>query len=139
MNTISYLVPARFLALVSQLVIAIMILLSRNANVENSLTASFTTDEYKQVDVELFIALSLTLVLIIWEFLGFISGTTMFINFQSLLSTIAHVCGLVASIYFVFEVWPVSWYWYIFGFCNVIPALTEFIYILQVHCFHRGF
>ncbi|KAI2649665.1 Transmembrane protein 107 [Labeo rohita] len=48
-----------------------------------------------------------------------------------------HASGSVALLFFLFEQWTCSIYWWIFGFCSVIPALYEMILFVVVFGFKK--
>ncbi|KAL8597082.1 hypothetical protein ACOMHN_057571 [Nucella lapillus] len=132
------LVPARFLTIIAHLVIVIVIFWSRDENVRTCLPENYSTTEYDDKDLQLFIGLVVTLGLFLLELIGFMGGLTMFFPFQSLLSTTAHSGATVALAYFLFDTWPCHWYWYIFGFCSAFPAFTEIISIVGILFFKKG-
>lgn len=84
------------------------------------------------------IGLSVTFGLFLIELFGFMGGITMFMPFQSLLSTVAHAGASVALSYFLFDSWPCDWYWWVFGFCSAFPAFTEIITMIGVGFFRKG-
>ena len=59
------------------------------------------------------------------EFLGFLSGLSMFAPSVVLLSIAAHSSASVALAYFCLDVWSCDLYWWIFGLCSALPALAE--------------
>ncbi|XP_047016407.1 transmembrane protein 107 like isoform X3 [Ictalurus punctatus] len=85
MWAISSLVPARFLTLITHLVIVITIFWSRENSVKACLPLTYTVEEYNIEDVRLVVALSVTLGLFAIELAGFFSGASMFNNNQGLL------------------------------------------------------
>uniref|UniRef100_A0A0L8H1K1 Transmembrane protein 107 n=2 Tax=Octopus bimaculoides TaxID=37653 RepID=A0A0L8H1K1_OCTBM len=52
MNRLSYVIPARFLILVAHFVTVVMITLSRERNVMQSLPLSYTPEEYSSKQTE---------------------------------------------------------------------------------------
>ncbi|KAL7864943.1 hypothetical protein AOLI_G00163630 [Acnodon oligacanthus] len=132
MPAISGLVPARFLTLTAHLVIVITIFWSRENNVKACLPLDYTNEEYRVEDTRLVVALSVSLGLFAVELAGFFSGASMFNNNQGLLSTACHASGSVALLFWLFEQWTCSIYWWIFGFCSVVPALYEMILLFAV-------
>ncbi|XP_052820733.1 transmembrane protein 107-like isoform X2 [Mya arenaria] len=125
------LVPARFLTIISHLVLVIVIFWSRKPNIESCLPRSYTQAEYDEKDLQMIIALSVSLGLFAIELIGFLGGLTMFSSFQALLSTSAHAGAFVALSFYLFEIWPCSWYWYIFGLCSAFPGVTEVFAIIS--------
>ncbi|XP_076874619.1 transmembrane protein 107 like [Brachyhypopomus gauderio] len=132
MLRMSSLVPARFLTLLAHLVTVMSVFWSRENNVRACLPLGYTVEEYNTEDTRLVVALSVTLGMFAVELAGFFSGASMFNNNQGLLSTACHVCGSVVLIFFLFEQWTCSIYWWIFGFCSVLPALYEIILLIAV-------
>ncbi|RXN11750.1 transmembrane protein 107 isoform X1 [Labeo rohita] len=132
MSVINSLVPARFLTLIAHLVIVIIIFWSRKNSVSACLPLNYTDEEYS-----LIVGLSVTLGLFAVELVGFLCGVSMFNNNQALLSIACHASGSVALLFFLFEQWTCSIYWWIFGFCSVIPALYEMILFVVVFGFKK--
>jgi len=133
------LVPARFLTLIAHLILTIVILWTRDDNIKMCLPDDYTSEQYDEKDLEMLIAYSVTLGLFLVELIGFMGGITMFMNFQGLLSTVAHSSAAIALSYFLFDQWPCQWYWYIFGFCSAFPAVIEVVYMVGILCFRKGY
>ncbi|XP_066578556.1 transmembrane protein 107 isoform X3 [Amia ocellicauda] len=132
MRAVSSLVPARFLTLTAHLVIVITIFWSRENNVLACLPLDTTPEEYNSRDTELVVALSVTLGLFAIELAGFLSGVSMFNSSQGLLSTAAHASAAVSLLFFLFEQWNCSLYWWIFAFCSALPAFVEVVLFIAV-------
>ncbi|WAR15330.1 TM107-like protein [Mya arenaria] len=113
------LVPARFLTIISHLVLVIVIFWSRKPNIESCLPRSYTQAEYDEKDLQMIIALSVSLGLFAIELIGFLGATS------------AHAGAFVALSFYLFEIWPCSWYWYIFGLCSAFPGVTEVFAIIS--------
>ncbi|KAL1137776.1 hypothetical protein AAG570_009472 [Ranatra chinensis] len=126
------LVPARFLILLANLIILILALWSRDGNVTVSLPFEFEEEEYRNVDQELTVALSLGIVLISTELIGFLSGLSMFKPSINLLSIFSHGFASFVLAQWLIHPWPLSTYWIIFGSCFVLPFITEIITIAKV-------
>ncbi|XP_060564166.1 transmembrane protein 107-like isoform X2 [Ruditapes philippinarum] len=124
-------VPARFLTIISHLVLVIVIFWSRRPNIESCLPRTYTQAEYDKKDLEMIIGLSVALGLFAIELVGFFGGLTMFTSLQCLLSTAVHGGAFVALTFFLFEIWPCDWYWYIFGVCSALPGVTEVFSIIS--------
>ncbi|XP_065425215.1 transmembrane protein 107 isoform X8 [Chrysemys picta bellii] len=137
MALVSGLVPARFLTLTAHLVIVITIFWSRDNNVLASLPLQYSQQQYQRQDVELVVALSVTLGLFAVELSGFLSGVSMFNHTQSLLSIGAHTAAAVALLFFLFDQWDSSLYWWIFAFCSALPAAFEILLFVSVFGFKR--
>ncbi|KAH3783760.1 transmembrane protein 107-like isoform X2 [Dreissena polymorpha] len=125
------LVPARFLTIISHLVLIIIIFWSRGPNIESCLPRTYTQAQYDEKDLQLIIGLSVALGLFAIELVGFLGGLTMFSSSQALISTATHAGAFVALTFFLFELWPCDDYWYIFGFCSALPGVTEIISIIH--------
>ncbi|XP_042327038.1 transmembrane protein 107 isoform X1 [Sceloporus undulatus] len=149
MPLVNGLVPSRFLTLTAHLVIVITIFWSRflipgqciadrsvflfqDNNVRASLPLQCTQEEYEDRDMEMVVALSVTLGLFAVELAGFLSGVSMFNNVQSLLSLAAHCSASICLSFFVFERWETVTYWYIMGFCSALPAAVEVLLFISV-------
>ncbi|XP_048689819.1 aurora kinase C isoform X2 [Caretta caretta] len=130
MALVSGLVPARFLTLTAHLVLVISLFCSRDNNVLASLPLQYSQQQYQRQDLELVVALSVTLGLFAVELAGFLSGVSMFNNTQSLLSLAAHCSASICLSFFILERWESATYWYILAFCrmaykeNVTPGTS---------------
>ncbi|XP_071840390.1 transmembrane protein 107-like [Apostichopus japonicus] len=129
---VTSLVPARFLCLMSHLIITITLLWSRDGNVRSCIPENYTQAQYSSVDTGLLIGLILMIVFIMIEVIGFISGVSMFIHPAALISTGAHAGASIALSYFLFEEWPCYLFWWIFSFCSVIPAIVEIVLLISI-------
>ncbi|XP_060564164.1 transmembrane protein 107-like isoform X1 [Ruditapes philippinarum] len=127
-------VPARFLTIISHLVLVIVIFWSRRPNIESCLPRTYTQAEYDKKDLEMIIGLSVALGLFAIELVGFFGGLTMFTSLQCLLSISAHSGASVALSYYIWREWPCERFWYIFAFCNATPAFTELLTMGIILC-----
>ncbi|XP_044856044.1 transmembrane protein 107 isoform X1 [Mauremys mutica] len=137
MVLVSGLVPARFLTLTAHLVIVITIFWSRDKNVLASLPLQYSPQQYQRQDLELVVALAVTLGLFAVELAGFLAGVSMFNKTQSLLSIGAHTAAAVALLFFLFDQWDSSLYWGIFALCSALPAAFEILLFVSVFGFKR--
>lgn len=129
---ISNLIPARFLTIISHFVMVTTILWARDENVKACLPWTYTEEEYNRKDNQLIIGLSLAIVFVGIELIGFLSGISMFFPSQSLLSLIAHSSATIALAYFITDTWDCDLYWWIFGFCSALPVCSEIILLFGV-------
>lgn len=132
MLAVSSLVPARFLTIIAHLVIVITIFWSRENNVKACLPLEYTKEQYDDEDKKLVVGLAVTLGLFAIELAGFFSGVSMFNCSQGLLSTGVHASASVALLFFLFEQWECSIYWWILAICSVLPALVEIFLFIAV-------
>ncbi|XP_068249645.1 transmembrane protein 107-like [Palaemon carinicauda] len=126
------LIPARFLTLVSHLVLLINILLARDENVKACLPHEYSQTEYNKRDAELLGGVIAGIALIAIEFIGFITGVSMFTGLASLISILCHSGASVSLAYMVIDVWDCRMYWWVFGLTSVIPTLIELAVITSV-------
>merc|ERR1712013_572438 len=91
----SGLVPARFLTLISHLVLTLTVLMAREDNVLACLPLDYTELEFSRKDTELAAGLGVAIGLMAIEVIGFLSGLSMFSPIQSLLSIALHACATV--------------------------------------------
>ncbi|XP_052225734.1 transmembrane protein 107-like isoform X1 [Dreissena polymorpha] len=131
------LVPARFLTIISHLVLIIIIFWSRGPNIESCLPRTYTQAQYDEKDLQLIIGLSVALGLFAIELVGFLGGLTMFSSSQALISIAAHCGASVALAYYIIREWPCDRFWYIFGFSNAFPAFSELVTMALLLCCGR--
>ncbi|XP_034554190.1 transmembrane protein 107 isoform X1 [Notolabrus celidotus] len=132
MSAVSSLIPARFLTIISHLVIVITIFWSRENNVKACLPLDFTPEQYENEDRKLVVALAVTIGLFAVELAGFFSGVSMFNCSQGLLSTGVHASASVSLLFFLFEQWECDIYWWILAVCSVLPAFVEILLFIAV-------
>uniref|UniRef100_A0A3B4BFY3 Transmembrane protein 107 n=1 Tax=Periophthalmus magnuspinnatus TaxID=409849 RepID=A0A3B4BFY3_9GOBI len=133
MSAVSSLVPARFLTIIAHLVIVITIFWSRDSNVKACLPLEYTQEQYEEEDKKLVVGLSVTLGLFAIELAGFFSGVSMFNCSQGLLSIGVHASASVALLFYLFEQWECSVYWWILAICSPGYAL-QCICLLVIFC-----
>ena len=122
----------RFMTMIAHLILCVSVLLSRDANVKACLPFDYSEDDYSRKDTELAAGLSVAIALLFIEYLGFLSGLTMFSSSVALLSIITHATASVAMGYFALDVWDCNLYWWIFSFCSALPALVEIFVMIGV-------
>uniref|UniRef100_A0A672S6P4 Transmembrane protein 107 n=1 Tax=Sinocyclocheilus grahami TaxID=75366 RepID=A0A672S6P4_SINGR len=118
MSVVNSQVPARFLTLVAHLVIVIIIFWSRENSVRACLPLDYTNEEYRLEDTRY--DAEVTPLLFLKDILGFLMTTE-----SQDLAIGCHASGSVALLFFLFEQWTCSIYWWIFGFCRVIFTGTN--------------
>ena len=120
--------------MIAHLILCVTVLLSPDANVLACLPFDHTKDDldYSRRHIELTAGLSVAIGLLCIEFVGFLSGLTMFSSSVALLSIITHATASVAMGYFALDVWDCNLYWWIFSFCSALPALVEIFVMIGV-------
>ncbi|KAK2184090.1 hypothetical protein NP493_283g04012 [Ridgeia piscesae] len=129
------LVPARFLTLVSHLIITIVIFMNLDENVTACLPLDHTSADYDFNTNLLMVGLILTLVFLGIEFVCFLSGISMFMPIQCLISTFAHAGASIALSYFIVDVWKCYNYYYVFAICSAFPVFTELVVVVGAMVF----
>ncbi|XP_075868943.1 transmembrane protein 107 like [Nelusetta ayraudi] len=132
MSAVDSLVPARFLTIISHFVIVVTIFWSRDNNIKSSLPLEYTQEQYDNEDRNLVVALAITIGMFAIELAGFFSGVSMFNCSQGLLSIGVHASASVALLFFLFEQWDCTIYWWILAICSVLPALVEILLFVAV-------
>ncbi|GAB1608217.1 transmembrane protein 107-like [Argonauta hians] len=138
MQRLSVIIPVRFLLLVSHFITVVMVMLSKDNNIIPSLPVPYTPEEYDSKRTQLTVALGLSFGMLAIEFLGFFSGSSMFSVSQSTFSALFHGFGAVFSSLFIVQSGQMHFYWYIFAVFCTLPAITELVTVIGVHCFHKG-
>eukprot|EP00090_Calanus_glacialis_P020264 TRINITY_DN31182_c0_g1_i1.p1 TRINITY_DN31182_c0_g1~~TRINITY_DN31182_c0_g1_i1.p1 ORF type:complete len:140 (-),score=35.89 TRINITY_DN31182_c0_g1_i1:75-494(-) len=128
----SGLVPARFLTLISHLVLTLTVLMAREDNVLACLPLDHTQVEFARKDTELAAGLGVAIGLMAIEMVGFLSGLSMFSPVQSLLSIALHASATVSMAYLILDVWDCGLFWWIFGLCSCFPAVVELTIMVGV-------
>ncbi|XP_063232914.1 transmembrane protein 107-like isoform X1 [Bacillus rossius redtenbacheri] len=134
----SGLIPARFLSLISHLVITILLLWSRDENVKSSLPLEYSVIEYAARDYQMTVGLCVALALIGLELVTFLFGVTMFMPTTSTIlnsrctvcdlddvAVLCHSSGSVLLSHFLFDAWNCRLYWWVFALCSVLPAAVD--------------
>ena len=119
--------------MIAHLVLAITLLISRDENVRACLPLEHTRSDFDRKDVELATGLGAGIGLLVIEFMGFLSGLSMFgAPSITLISITTHATASVALAYFALDVWDCDLYWWIFGSCSALPALLEIFLMIGV-------
>lgn len=127
-TTIMYMtaaVPARFLILVSHLVLTIIVVLARDNNIVSCMRINYSEMEYASLDIQVIVATAMSFGLFFLEFAAFIWAFSVTQQWQNLFSVLCHCAGTITLAFYLFDQWCCSRYWYVFGFCCIPPALTE--------------
>ncbi|CAH8861533.1 unnamed protein product [Trichobilharzia szidati] len=105
-----------------------MLVLNNNLNFSQGrkslrygLLYSQLADEY----FEYIISFSLSVIFVMLELCGFLSGATMFKNIQNIISISCHFSGTILTAHFIIRSWKIGCYWYGFGFTVCFPLLLE--------------
>ncbi|GMH39412.1 hypothetical protein BSKO_07310 [Bryopsis sp. KO-2023] len=121
--------PARFLTTVAHLVTVIAVLDGREYFVARSMGANGSYGkENKQLEVMACVALACLVV----EFLGLLSGLTIFMRGLNCFHTFMHFFGAVLTWLFMEEHWKIDHYIPILVVFNGLPFLGEVLGILAV-------
>ena len=120
--------------MIAHLILCVTVLLSLDENVKACLPFDYSEDDddYSRKKIELTAGLSVAIGLLCVEYVGFLSGLTMFSSSVALLSIITHATACVAMGYFALDVWDCNLYWWIFSFCSALPALVEIFVMIGV-------
>ncbi|XP_047113556.1 transmembrane protein 107-like [Schistocerca piceifrons] len=130
-------VPARFLTLTGHLTITLLIFWAKDESVKVCLPPDHAPEDYEYKNKELTVGLSIALGLIGFEFLGFLFGITMFMPMVAMISISCHASACVLLAYFIFDEWDCRNYWWVFGTCSAVPALTEATVIFTMLAFRK--
>ncbi len=156
----SSLIPARFLAMIGQLISASLVLGSKDDNIRSSLASSYTSSDYDSKNSEITAAVWLTIVFVGIEIMTTFAGHTLFFpaintfrTSQQRIRTLpsrsrsrkrarqpadifAHFLGTMFTCWFILDAWHVSSFWYIWIFFCLAPFLVETAAVVQVWCFN---
>ncbi|XP_023344059.1 transmembrane protein 107 isoform X1 [Eurytemora carolleeae] len=122
---VSGLVPARFLCLISHLILSITLLMSKQENIKACLPLEYTEDMMYRKETELTAGLGVAIGLMGIEMIGFLAGLSMFSPTQALVSICSHATATVSLAYMMLDLWDCSLYWVVFSLCSCIPATIE--------------
>jgi len=122
---INGLIPARFLTLISQFILTVVLYWAIPPNIEKCLPLSFTQSQYDYINTQMIIGISISIGFFAFELVGFMGGISMFMPSQGMISVLTHTAGTVSLVLFLFDSWCAFYYWYIFAFCSAIPFVTE--------------
>ncbi|CAH8648403.1 unnamed protein product [Dicrocoelium dendriticum] len=124
------LVPTRFLVIMAHLVLCGTLLLDKKSDIiDRSLPKRFSADDARRVYHQCLTAFILSVIFLLLELFGFLSGATMFMGTYNLVSVLFHFSGVVATSYFIVERWNIFSYWYIFVGSICIPFVLEIVNI----------
>eukprot|EP00727_Mastigamoeba_balamuthi_P001104 m51a1_g10991 hypothetical protein (144) ;mRNA; f:333034-333718 len=131
------LLPARFLTTIAHVLLVIALL---EANVKAALPdrcGGLTTDSrcrsvYNTQNARLVVGLSVSLALLVAEFVSLFAGVSMFCRPLNAFYTLCH--GLAALLLALFGAgeWHPATFWWIFGFLTVPPPIMEGAQVLRI-------
>ncbi|XP_054288944.1 transmembrane protein 107-like [Macrosteles quadrilineatus] len=127
------LIPARFLILLAHMTICLVTLSYMNGNIKTCLPEEYEESDYDTESFHFRLGLYLGLGLIAIEFLGFLSGTSMFLPSVATLSVGCHASACVLMSQSLLDDWSCHSYWWIFFFCSLIPGLVELAVAVNMH------
>jgi len=127
-------IPARFLALMAQLISTSMIYFSKDGNIRASLDASYSNSDYDSKDGELSTGVTLLVVFLALQTLSIFQGYTLFLPTINASHIFFSCLGTILTCWFIIEAWTVSSYWYLFVFFGILPLLMESFFVIREMC-----
>ena len=130
------LLPVRFLSLLAHFFCTLLITWNRNDHVAMSVQGSLWRGEERVLaDTEdaryvFNILLGCSFACFSVEFVGLLSGASMFRHGVSIMTSVLHFCGAFFLFWFALEGWRSSAYGLLFAFFNVLPTLPELFFMV---------
>ncbi|KAI9356520.1 transmembrane protein 107-like protein [Zopfochytrium polystomum] len=115
--TSQILIPARFLATVGHIMATVMVLYTKDANLQRAMPLR-DTSSYSSFNQSIMGALALTWICFAIELAGLFTGLTIFYGLTNAVYIGAHASATIALCFFIAEAWHYVIYWYIFVFCK---------------------
>jgi hypothetical protein len=100
--------------------------------VRASLSSTYTSIEYEDVDDSLIAGLWLAIICFCIEFIGLFAGFTIFKAGLNCFYIFCHFWGALLLAWFIVDQWHYLSYWYTFVFFSAIPAVVELVAIISV-------
>ena len=101
------LIPAKFLTITGQILIWIIIAITRQDNILVSVADDITEDdsEYKSADTQILSALSLTMLMMLWEAAILLFGVSLFYDRTNAVQIFLHILGIIFHSWYVLDMW----------------------------------
>ncbi|RNA42367.1 transmembrane protein -like [Brachionus plicatilis] len=142
-NVVTILYPLRFIPIICQLVLLILLLLDREENVRMFMNLESQSNtpisNFETLDTEFIIWLSFSIGILVFELISFMFTITSLIFYQTFISILSHSIGVLVLFAFYIQTWPFRDIRWVLGFCTVIPFLTELYAYLDVFSLRRSY
>ncbi|KAI5710523.1 hypothetical protein M8J76_004974 [Diaphorina citri] len=125
------LIPARFLSLIGHMTILIIIFWSLEESSRKCLRHDQEEDDLIDQMRRMKWGVSLALAFIVIEFLGFLSGCSMFHPSYAILNIGCHGFAAIVLSLSLLQTYSCSLYWWIFVVCSALPVFIECIIIFN--------
>ncbi|KAL1462889.1 hypothetical protein WDU94_014693 [Cyamophila willieti] len=125
------LIPARFLSLIAHMTILIIIWWSLEESSRNCLRHDHEENDLIDQIRRMKWGVSVALAFILIEFLGFLSGCSMFHASYAILNIGCHGFAAVVLSLSLLQSYSCSLYWWVFGICSILPVFIETIIIFN--------
>ncbi|CAG9335417.1 unnamed protein product [Blepharisma stoltei] len=119
--------PAKFLAVICQVVMNITILYTHKQNVYSSFDypISDSDSDFEEADRSLLACAVISLLLLGVEILVLFSGLSLFYDHANIVEIVLHCLGVIITCWFILDDWRYSGLWGIWAFTVLIPFIIE--------------
>jgi hypothetical protein len=130
----SQLIPTRFLLTMAHFIAVLMVFYTKQNNIANSLASDYTQGDYNQATSSVLAAVWLSILCLALEFLGMLSGVSLFMRSLSGFAILSHFTGGILICWYIVEAWHFVTIWYLWAFFCVPTAALEAIAFIRIFC-----
>jgi len=130
----SQIIPTRFLMTMAHFIAVIMVIYTKQNNILDSLSASYTSSEYDSAKRSVDAAVALSIICLCFEFIGLMAGISMFMLTLNGFDIFAHFVGGMLTCWYIIDSWHYVSIWYIWVFFCFLPAMFEAVAFIRVFC-----
>merc|ERR1711865_47350 len=128
------LVPTRFMLLTAQTIVTIMLFYTKDQNIYASLADNYSQAEYDEQDDQMKTMLGFSIVCLFMNFVGLITGVTMFSHQLNVFHISMHFFGASFLSFATTDNWDTSSLWAISALCCFLPGIIEVTAIVSICC-----
>ena len=138
--TAERLIPAKFLGITGQILICIIIAITRQDNILTSVADDITEDdtEYKSADTQILSALSLTMLCVAFEGAILLFGVSLFYDRINAVQIFLHILGIIFYSWYVLDMWSYEHIWTLWIFFALVPAGLEIGLLVSVCTLYKS-
>jgi len=124
-------VPAKFLSLISQVVMTITIVFTRKDHIYTALgnDASESSSEFEDAEASLLACVTLALIFNAFEVGVLFSGVSLFHDKVNISEIFLHCVGVILLSWFILDDWTYEAIWAIWAFTSLVPFLLEILVV----------
>jgi transmembrane protein 107 len=124
-------VPAKFISLISHILMLITIYWTYWQNVKSGLPSNSTSDDELRAQISILVCVSLSLLMQGFGLLVLFFGYSLFFDSFNLIQIVFHLFGTIITSWFILDDWAYTGLWGIWFFTVLFPFLIDFLTFIR--------